>query len=82
QIYRPAIRKADFNERKPAPVRVADFKDVKTPAERSGKTQKPQATQQQRQEQPAKQQPAQQRQEQQKQQRQEQPFRILICSGT
>ena len=80
QIYRPEVRKDVSSERKPAPARVAEFKDVKTPAERGGKTppqtprqqpaqKPPQQQQKQRQEQPAKQQPTQKP----PQQRQEQP---------
>jgi len=85
QIYRPMVQKNVPSQRKPAPARVVDIKEVKAPAVRGGKAQpqKPYQTtkqqppkqqpapqqQQQRKEQPAKQQPA----PQQQQQRKEQP---------
>ncbi|MGA3014379.1 MAG: hypothetical protein ABSD71_10130 [Bacteroidales bacterium] len=38
QIYRPQVQKTSYNERKPVPTKVANLKDVKPPAQRTGAT--------------------------------------------
>jgi len=70
QIYRPMVQKDVPSQRKPAPARVVDIKEVKPPAERGNKAQ-PQKPYQTTKDQPAKQQPT--PPQQQQQQRKEQP---------